>query len=90
MLDALADFCDYSGIEVNVKKCASVSITWEMGHLAKNYEPFTIRKGRCAMDKRGMPVEEDMIRSCHPEDIPTKEASVYLGLPIGFDKEDCS
>jgi hypothetical protein len=90
MLDALADFCNYSGMEVNVKKCASVSITWEGGKLVKNYQPFEIRKGRCPMDKRGMPIEDAMDDFCHPEEIPTQEASVHLGLPIGFDKEDCS
>jgi hypothetical protein len=31
MLDALADFSNYSGMEVNVSKCVSVSITWVNG-----------------------------------------------------------
>jgi hypothetical protein len=90
MLDALADFCNYSGMKVNVKKCAPVSICWEIGKLVKNYEPFVIRKGRSPMDDRGMPIEEEFPSFCHPEEIPTQEASIYLGLPIGFDKEDCS
>jgi hypothetical protein len=90
MPDALADFCNYSGMEVNVRKCASVSITKEMGKLVKNYEPFVFRKGRSPMDNRGMPIEEELVNYCHREEIPRQEASIHLGLPVGPDKEDCS
>jgi hypothetical protein len=42
------------------------------------------------MDIRGMPVEEDVHASCHPKEIPIQGTSVYLGMPIGFNKEECS
>jgi hypothetical protein len=49
-----------------------------------------MRKGRCPMDLCGMPIVEEMARHCRPELIPIQEASIYLGLPIGADKEECS
>jgi hypothetical protein len=90
MLDALADFCNYSGMEVNVSKCVSVSITWQDGYREDQYQPFIMRKGRSPMDAQGMPIVEELARFCHPEEIPVQEASIYLGLPIGADKEECS
>jgi hypothetical protein len=54
MLDALADFCNYSGMEVDTKKCVSVSITWQGGKREDSYATFPMRKDRCPMDKRGM------------------------------------
>jgi hypothetical protein len=59
MLDALADFCNYSGMEVNVSKCVSVSVTFQDGLREDQYEPFYMRKGRCPMDKQGMPIPEE-------------------------------
>jgi hypothetical protein len=88
MLDALADFCNYSGMEVNVNKCVSVSITYQDGFREYQYQPFVTRKGRCPMDRDGMPIVEEMARFCRPELIPIQEASIYLGLPIGADKEE--
>jgi hypothetical protein len=85
MLDALADFCNYSGMEVNVSKCVSVSITWQDGHQEDQYQPFNMRKGRSPVDAQGMSVIEELAHFCHPEEIPVQEASVYLGLPLGAD-----
>jgi hypothetical protein len=90
MLDALADFCSYSGMEVNVKKCVSVSVTWQDGVREDQYQPFQMRKGRCPMDPQGRPIVERMAEFCTPEPIPVQETSIYLGLPIGADKEECS
>jgi hypothetical protein len=90
MLDALADFCNYSGMEVNTKKCVSVSITWQGGKREDFYDPFLMRKGRCPMDGRGMQTIEEMNKVCTMEEIPVQEASIYSGLPIGFNKEECS
>jgi hypothetical protein len=90
MLDALADFCNYSGMEVNVSKCVSVSITFQDGTREDQYQPFLMRKGRCPIDRQGMPIVEEMAKFCHPELIPIQEASIYLGLPIGADKEECA
>jgi hypothetical protein len=90
MLDALVDFCNYSGMEVNVSKCVSVSITWVNGHREDHYQPFIMRKGRVPIDELGMPIVEEMARYCRMEDIPIQEASIYLGLPIGADKEEFS
>jgi predicted transcriptional regulator len=50
MLNALADFCNYSNMAVNIKKCVSVSVTWQNGQRVDEYQPFTMRMGRCAMD----------------------------------------
>jgi hypothetical protein len=86
MLDALADFCNYSGMEVNVSKCVSVSITWVNGHREDHCQPFIMRKGRVPIDELGMPIVEEMAHYCRMEDIPIQEASIYLGLPIGADK----
>jgi hypothetical protein len=55
MLRALADFCNYSGMEVNTSKCVSVSITWVGGKRVDEYQPFMMRKGRVSMDENGMP-----------------------------------
>jgi hypothetical protein len=77
-------------MEVNVSKCVSVSITYHDGIREDQYEPFVMRKGRCPMDRQGMPIEEEMARCCHPELIPIQEASICLGLPIGPDKEECA
>jgi hypothetical protein len=90
MLNALADFCNYSGMEVNTRKRVSVSVTWNGGVQEDFYAPFEKRTGRCPMDARGMPIPEECNRSCKLEEIPVQEASVYLGLPIGFNKENCS
>jgi hypothetical protein len=90
MLDALADFCNYSGMEANVTNCVSVSITFQDGIREDQYQPFYMRKGRCPVDRLGMPVEEQMANFCYPEAIPIQEASIYLGLPIGADKEECA
>jgi hypothetical protein len=90
MLDALLDFCNYSGTEVNTKKCVSVSITWQCGHREDQYAPFLMLKWRCPMDERGMPVPEERDRLCPREEIPVQEASIYLGMSIGFNKEECS
>jgi hypothetical protein len=49
-----------------------------------------MRKGRCPIDAQGLPVVEEMARHCHPESIPIQEASIYLGLPIGANKEECA
>jgi hypothetical protein len=87
MLDALADFWNYSGMEVNVSKCISVSITWADGRREDHYQPFLMRKGRCPIDADGMPIEE-MAHYCRMEDIPIQEASIYLGMPIGAGKEE--
>jgi hypothetical protein len=43
MLTALSDFCLYSDLDVNTKKCVSVSITWKNGIREDFYAPF-----RCA------------------------------------------
>jgi hypothetical protein len=90
MFDALADFCNYSGMEVNTKKCLSVSITWSKGHREDQYQPFMMRKGRYPMDHLGMPIPDAMDSFCHPEEIPLQDASIYLGLPIGFNNENGS
>jgi hypothetical protein len=42
------------------------------------------------MDAQGLPIVEEMAHYCYPEDIPIQEGSIYLGLPIGADKEECS
>jgi hypothetical protein len=89
MLDALADFCNYSGMEVNVSKCVSVSVTFQGGVREDQYQPFYMRKGRCPMDRLGMPIPEELHR-CRMDMIPIQEASIYLGLPIGADKEEAS
>jgi hypothetical protein len=67
MLDALVNFCNYSGLEVNTKKCVSVSITWQGGHREDQYRPFEFRKGRCPMDHLGMPTVEEMDNYFHPK-----------------------
>jgi hypothetical protein len=77
-------------MEVNVSKCVSVSITFQDGIREDQYQQFIMRKGRCPMDKQGMPIEEEMAMHCHPELIPIHEASIYLGLPIGANREECS
>jgi hypothetical protein len=77
-------------MEVNVSECVSVSITWQGGHREDQYQPFIMRKGRSPMDAQGLPIVEEFARYCHPEEIPVQEASIYLGLPIGADKEECS
>jgi hypothetical protein len=90
MLDALADFCNYSGMEANVAKCVSASITFQDGIREDQFEPLYMRKGRCPINRLGMPIEDEMANYCHPEPIPIQEASIYLGLPIGADKEECA
>jgi hypothetical protein len=90
MLDALADFCNYSGLDVSTKKCVSVSITWNGGIREDFYAPFMMRKGRCPMDARGMQIPEECDRFRHHQEIEVQEASIYLGLPIGFNKEERS
>jgi hypothetical protein len=77
-------------MEVNVSKCVSVSITWQDGVREDQYQPFYMRKGRCPMDAQGLPIVEEMAHHCIPAEIPVQEASIYLGLPIGADKEECS
>jgi hypothetical protein len=89
MLDALADFCNYSGMEVNVSKCVSVSVTFQGGVREDQYQPFYMRKGRCPMDRLGMPIPEELYR-CKMDMIPIQEASIYLGLPIGADREEAA
>jgi hypothetical protein len=82
MLNALTDFCNYSGMEVNTMKFVSVSITCQGGYREYAYIPFLMRKGRCAMDATGVPIEEDVQRVCIPEETPVQEASVELEIPI--------
>jgi hypothetical protein len=90
MLVALADFCNYSGMEVNTSKCVSVSITWEHGIREDHYQPFMMTNGRVPMDENSMPDEDEIARVYYLEPIPIQEASIYLGMPIGADKEECS
>jgi hypothetical protein len=90
MLTALADFCLYSGLDVNTKKCVSVSITRNNGIREDFHAPFIMRKGRCPTDERGMLIPEECGRLCCEEEIEVNEASIYLGLPTGFNKEECS
>jgi hypothetical protein len=87
MLDALADFCNYSGMVVNTKKCVSVCITWSGDMREDFYCPFVMQKSRCQMDAQGTPIPEEMNMVCTMEEIPVQEVSIYLGLPIGFSKE---
>jgi hypothetical protein len=82
ILNALADFCNHSGLDVNTKKCVSISIPWNGGVREDYYAPFVMRKGRCPMDTRGMPIPQECNRLCHYEEIEVQEASIYLGLPI--------
>jgi hypothetical protein len=90
MPDALADFCLYSGLTVNGKKCVSVSITWNGGIREDAYASSLMRKGRCLMNERCLPIPEEVSRCCVWEEIEVNEASIYLGLPIGTNKEECS
>jgi hypothetical protein len=90
MLDLLADFCNYSGMEVNTRKCAAVSITWNPGKREDLYHPFLMNKSRYRMDERGMLIPKDSDQKRKPKKIPSQEASIYLGLPIGMDKDECS
>jgi hypothetical protein len=84
MLDALADFCNYSGMEVNVSKCVSVSITWQDGHREDQYQLCIMRKGRSPMDAHGLPIVEEFAHYCHPEEIPVQEASMIWDYQLGL------
>jgi hypothetical protein len=92
LLDALAEFCCYSNMQVNVKKCVSVSITWdEARNRSDECRPFLMRKpmGPCRVDNKGLPLSEDWAQ-CHDEEIPVERASIYLGMRIGGFKDECS
>jgi hypothetical protein len=70
MLTVLADFCDYADMKVNVRKCVSVSQTWQAGRLEDQTKPFEFRARWAAPQ--------------HPivGKIPVESVSVYLGLSM--------
>jgi hypothetical protein len=77
-------------MDVNVKKCISVSMTWQSWHKEDQFEPFVVRCGQCQMNEQGLYVPGSVEANCHYDTIPIQNASIYLGVPIGFNGEECS
>jgi hypothetical protein len=76
MLDALAEFCKYTHMDVNVKKWVSISQTWgPKDELEQQCLPFKMKKYGHGM--------------VHEDNIPIEDISIYLGTPIGFGREEC-
>jgi hypothetical protein len=74
ILDALAAFCRYMHMEVNLKKCLSISQTWgPKEELEQHVMPLKMKKYEHGMERY--------------EDSPIEDISIYLGLPIGVGQE---
>jgi hypothetical protein len=81
-LDALAKFCNYTGMKINVKKCVALAELWEGDRAVKLDAPFVHRK----YEGQDSFTHEDQWGA--GEEIPTETSSLYLGTTIAFNKED--
>jgi hypothetical protein len=77
MLALLSQYCRYTGMFVNVKKCVALAEIWQNGRRFELDQPIDYCPRWESEEDRGERME-----------IPTESASLYLATTIAFSRED--